>query len=80
VPNPGRFTYYEAKRCMLAPSNPAADFSKGCAHPMIVHTFLLTHPLTIREVTRVMPATTMISGAGSMSPAPLVRLANDARP
>jgi len=36
-------------------------------------------PLTIREVTRAMPATTM-SGASSISPAPLVRLASDARP
>jgi hypothetical protein len=46
---------------------------------MIVRMFLLT-PLTIRELTRAMLATTMISGASSMSPAPLVQLPNDATP
>jgi hypothetical protein len=41
---------------MLVCLKSGADFSRGCAPPMIARTFLLTHPLKIREVTRAMPA------------------------
>src|SRR5215210_6568217 len=34
-------------------TEPATDFSRGCAPPMFARTFLLTRPPTIREVTRV---------------------------
>src|SRR5215217_9760298 len=37
------------KRCMLAFLKMVADFPRGSALPMIARTFLLTHPLTIRE-------------------------------
>jgi len=36
---------------MLIIVKAGADFPRGCALPMIAHTFLLTRPLTIREVT-----------------------------
>src|SRR5215207_10745372 len=35
-----------SKRCMLALLEMVADFSRGCALPMIARTFLLTHPPT----------------------------------
>ena len=57
-----------------------ADFSRGCALPMIARTFLLTHPPHNSRSEAGDASTTMMSGASSMSPAPLVRLANDARP
>jgi len=36
---------------MLEAVKPAPDFSRGRAFPKIARSFLLTHPLTIREVT-----------------------------
>ena len=51
-----------------------ADFSRRCAPPMIARAFFLTTPLTIRDVTRAMPATTMMSGPGKTFPAPLDRV------
>jgi hypothetical protein len=36
---------------MLALLKSDAEFSPGCALPMIARSFLLTHLLTIREVT-----------------------------
>jgi hypothetical protein len=43
-PNSPRFAYHGDKRCMLVSVILGADFSKGCARSVLVHTFLLTHP------------------------------------
>jgi hypothetical protein len=44
VPNRRRFNYYHVKRCMLVILKSGADFSRGCALPMIANTIRLTHP------------------------------------
>jgi hypothetical protein len=39
-----KFTNLEGKRCMLALPKLDVDFSRGCALPVITHSFLATHP------------------------------------
>jgi hypothetical protein len=49
-------TYQEGARCMLVFTNPTADFSAGCALPIIARSFLVTHPITLPFANGTVPA------------------------